>query len=311
MEEPKQTMKTILRDRTYRTLLLATLLIVVMGLLRPTKVPGLYPKQYWALKTRWYHCADMVLLGDSRAFMGLSPAEMQKTLTNRRIYNYGFAGNAYSKQYLQAAYAILDPESKNPTVIMGVTPHSLTLNALKKNSFNQQTALPERELSLNIHLAGWINFFEPMSFRDALHGLFPSLKPTHNYMNYHLDGWVAGSCEPERIKDELRRLRREFTQSQVEPELVDKLLNTVRFWTAKGVVVYGFRPPTCVKMVELENELSGFDQPAFVAAFQDAGGTWIDTDQTAYHTHDGSHLHFEAALELSRFLAQAIQKHEQ
>ena len=304
-------MKTILRDRTYRTLLLAALLIVVMGLLRPNKVPGLYPKQYWALKTRWHHCADMVLLGDSRTFMGLSPAEMEKILTNRRIYNYGFAGNAYSQQYQQAAFNILDPESKNPAVIMGVTPHSLTLNALKKNSFNQQTALPDRELSLNIHLAGWIYFFEPMSFRDAFHGLFPSLKPSHNYMNYHHDGWVAGSREPERIKDELRRLRREFTQSQVEPELIDNLINIVRSWIARGVAVYGFRPPTCVKMVELENELSGFDQASFVAAFQDAGGIWIDTDQTAYHTHDGSHLHFEAALELSNYLAQAIQKHEQ
>ena len=60
-------------------------------------------------------------------------------------------------------------------------------------------------------------------------------------------------------------------------------------------------------MVELENRVSGFDEPAFAAAFQAAGGLWIhDLDQAAYLSFDGSHLDETAARQLSRDLAHRI-----
>ena len=84
---------TLMSDRTAKTLMVAALLILGMGMLRPDKPAWMYPNQYWATKIGWRHCADVVLTGDSRTLMSLSPAEMQKKLTDRRIFNYGFGGN--------------------------------------------------------------------------------------------------------------------------------------------------------------------------------------------------------------------------
>ena len=64
-------------------------------------------------------------------------------------------------------------------------------------------------------------------------------------------------------------------------------------------------------MVELEKELSGFNQAEFVDAFKEAGGIWIDIDPTAYDSFDGSHLQSQSALELSRDLALKIYEIEE
>ena len=72
--------RRVLKDRTCRTIALALLLIVGMGLMRPDKPAGMYPKKYWANKIGWRHCADAVLTGDSRTLMALSPAEMKKEI---------------------------------------------------------------------------------------------------------------------------------------------------------------------------------------------------------------------------------------
>ena len=81
--------KPIWTDRTLKTLALALAMIVTMGLLRPDKPKGIPPKKYWAKKIAWKHCADVVLTGDSRTFMSLSPKKMQEILTKTKILNYG------------------------------------------------------------------------------------------------------------------------------------------------------------------------------------------------------------------------------
>ena len=64
-------------------------------------------------------------------------------------------------------------------------------------------------------------------------------------------------------------------------------------------------------MIKLEQELSGFDEAAFVQAFVAAGGVWLPTDQTAYLTFDDSHLRRDDAIRLSESLGQQIQALEQ
>jgi len=302
----KKLLKILFEDRTFRSLLLAVLMIAVMGSLRPEKAPGLYPKQYWAMKMQWHHCADMVLLGDSRTFMGLSPTEMQKKLTDYRVYNYAFPGNGYSEDYLKSAYDVLDPKSKAKSIVLGISPHSLIEKALEQNGFMQERSVSPQDLFVNIHLACLVNFFEPMSFRDALHGLVPALKPSKSYMEYFADGWVAGDRNPREIKHRVKRYHNQFSQNPVSNKPIQDVMNYVKKWAGQGVRIYGFRPPTCTEMFEMENQISGFDQEKFVADFQLAGGVWIDVDQTAYYSHDGSHLRYDAALELSRTVAQQI-----
>jgi hypothetical protein len=54
------------------------------------------------------------------------------------------------------------------------------------------------------------------------------------------------------------------------------------------------------------DERSGFDEKTFVVRFEAAGGIWLNLDQTAYHTYDGSHLREDAAVELSGDVARLM-----
>jgi len=302
----KHKLRNLWQDRTLRVLLISTLLILIMGSLRPDKPAGLYPDQYWALKTLWHHCANMVVAGDSRVVQGVSPSEMKKILPRHQILNYGFYGVCYSQDYLKAIEKVLNAESPQKTIILGISPHAITGSPEKMDGFRQAFEQAGTNKFLDIHLAGLVFFFEPMSFRDALYGLFPQLKKSHTFTEFFADGWVGCLVEPESKKHELRRYQKIFQQEQVSPQIQENVLHFVSRWTAAGIRVYGFRPPSCTEMLILENELSGFNEDIFTQAFEAAGGIWLEINQLAYRTFDGSHLRRDAAQQLSVDLAQKI-----
>lgn len=297
---------TLMSDRTVKTLIVAALLILSMGMLRPDKPAGMYPNQYWATKIGWQHCADMVLTGDSRTLMALSPAEMQKKLTDRRIFNYGFGGNWYSSEYLEAVEKVLDPQSTRKTIILGISPNSLTQKAREAGNFAELRALSKQQAYLDIHFPAVVHFLEPMSFRDASEGLFPGLAETRTRKGYFADGWMAVDKKPGGGRNEVKRYRKIYEQNQVSGEIIENLISFISKWTSSGISVYGFLPPSCREMVEMENDMSGLNEAEFAAAFERAGGIWVPVDQLRYDSFDGSHLQQDAALEFSRDLALRI-----
>jgi hypothetical protein len=304
------TLKTLLKDRTFQSLLSALLMIVIIGSLRPDKPKGMSSGEYWARKIQWQHCTDIVLLGDSRTFTGVSPAEMSKYLTNKRIVNYGFAGMGFSKQYLQTTENVLDPKSSGPTIVMGISPHSLTDYAIKQNGFTTLLENSKQDLYVSRYFGAIIDFLEPMSFHEIFYCFFPDSKPYHFDEEYFEDGWVAQAMRPEQPQLSLEGYYIRYAETQVSDVIIDNIMQFVNKWSKANINVYGFRPPSSVAMVELENKLSGFDQDTFVAAFEAAGGRWINIDQTSYQGYDGEHLDYKLVLKLSRTLAKHIQRFE-
>lgn len=310
-ENRQNSLMILWQDRTVITMVLSLLLILVMGMLRPDKPLGLYQQKYWAQKIQWQHCADVVLTGDSRVLAGLSPVEMQKTLVDRRIVNYAFGSNWYSTEYLQASENVLDPKSHKKTIIMGISPHSLTQRGGKSAHFFELREFSKQQIFMDIHFAAVKQFLEPMSFRDAFHGLFPSLAPTHTRKEFLVDGWIAIHKTPKGEKRELKRYRKIYEDHQVSEQTIAYVTTFVSEWTRSGITVYGFLLPTCSEMVELEKNFSGFEKGQFIDAFKTAGGLWIETDQCKYYSFDGSHLQDGAALEFSRDIAKRIYDIEQ
>ncbi len=298
------------RDRTVRTLILALILIMAMGSLRPDKPRGVYPKRYWAEKISWRCCADVVVAGDSRVLGGVSPAEMRNVLTDYRIFNYGFASNLYVPEYLDAVEQVLDPASSTKAILLGITPRSLTEDPDVTYQFSTLKATSRRQLYTDICLAPLLSFLEYMSFRDALQGLIPSLNRTRTRREFFADGWLSYSRQPPGEKRELKTYYRIYQKCRVSPEMVQVLNHYVSRWTQKGIRVYGFLMPSSREMAELEKQYSGFDQHQFVEDFKGAGGIWIDTDPGVYESFDGSHLQSDAALRFSQDLAQRLHAHE-
>jgi len=300
----------LVRDRTFRALSLAGILVLVMGSLRPDKPQGISEKRFWATKISWHHCADMVLAGDSRVLGGVSPGEMENTLTGWRILNYGFASNLYVPEYLEAVEQVLDPESRKRVIVLGITPHSLMEDPDVTGQFFSLRSLSRKQIYFDMHFAPVLGFFNYMSFNDALKGLFPSLIKAHTRREFFADGWLAYDRQPPGEKKELKKYARAYQKIRVSAKMIAELNAFVARWTRTGIRVYSFLMPSCREMADLEEQYSGFDQRQFVEDFERAGGTWIDLDPHRYDSFDGSHLGRQAALEFSRELAGRVRKLE-
>lgn len=305
----KEVVNFIYKDRTSRTVLLASVLIIVMGLLRPDKILGMHEKRFWATKISWRDYADVVITGDSRVLGGISPGRMQETLKNRRIVNYGFASNIYVPEYLEAVEHVLKKQSDKKTIILGITPHSLTEDPDITGQFFELSNLSKRDIFIDVHFAAVMSFFEYMSFHDLMLGIFPSLAKGHTYKELFADGWLAYSKKPFSRK-ELKTYMKIYERCQVSPKMIDNMMSYVSRWNKSGIRVYGFLVPTCAQMAEMEKELSGLNLNEFKKSFKEAGGIWIDIDLAAYESFDGSHLQRESALELSKDLATRINEIE-
>lgn len=296
-------MKLLLKHRLAVTLVLAVVSLALTVICAEHDVTGLPTDVFWENKINWQACADCVLAGDSRVYVGVSPAAMSPELRGRRIVNYGFNACGYDRAYLSAIARVLDPAGHRPTIILGITPHSLTRRATARSEFLRRINKPAGG---PMYWETLVWQFRPFALANAVVPLFPDCRAEHYYRHYVADGWAAASHVPEDPRLSLPRYRRTFTAQRVDPQMIEAALRYVRAWTAQGVRVYAFRPPTTRKMVELEDALSGFREDEFVARFTDAGGVWLDIEQFGYATYDGSHLRWDAAEQFSRDLARAI-----
>jgi len=297
-------------DRSTRTLIVAGVLIVAIGLVRPSDDTGLIPGYFWWKKVATKGKADVVIAGDSRVLNGVSPQAMDEGLPDRRILNYGFLGAGYSAEYLDATAATLRPDGPGRIIVLGITPHSLCRFAMKENDFREQRKLARsaahrfklRWMSKGMHFVEPIDVLElrmiPVRFEGQV----------REYRRYFRNGWVAVRRDVIDHETAVRRMRGVFKEQgrQVDPEAVNHLMATVRRWRGEGIAVYAFRPPNIREMFDMEDAVSGFDEAAFAKAFEQAGGVWLSFPADAYDSHDGTHLSEWAAREFSRDLSRRI-----
>jgi hypothetical protein len=288
----------LLSDRTFRTLVLAAILITVTGSFRPEEINGMYPSEYWAEKAQWEHCADIVLAGDSRTLIGLSPVEMRKHLPGLKIYNYGFGGVRFSSRYMDEVEEILKPDSENKIIIMGISPYSLTKRDAATGTFTKVQSMSD------------VDLFQPISFNKIVCQFNPSYAKIYKEKTFFANGWLAVYKVPVSKRKALRNYKMYYEARQVDTNSIDKLVGYVEEWVQQEIKVYGFIPPTCEKMHELESEMSGLDKEYLIENFREAGGIWIKTDKCAYDSFDGSHLQDYAAIRFTKNFCKKLIKNE-
>ena len=82
-------------------------------------------KFFWYKKTFAPNDQDILLVGDSRVYRGLSPAAMAAVLKGSKILNFGYSSAGFEPFFLDAAVKKLSAKGKR-ILVLGVTPHSLT-----------------------------------------------------------------------------------------------------------------------------------------------------------------------------------------
>ncbi|MBN2374808.1 MAG: hypothetical protein JXD22_00300 [Sedimentisphaerales bacterium] len=307
--------RKILAERSLLAIVLAGVLIVSVGMRRVDL--GQNEVSYAGAegeKAGWARCADVVITGDSRVVFGVSGNVMREHLGDLRIVNYGFYGCGYDEQYLRAIDEQFAPDSGQKMLVLGITPHSLTEKARRRNSFKVEKQRFESRTTLQANAVRHPRFFLPMKPSNFVRAILGNQKGKANVRNAKVsnqpdkgvnDGWISSVQSINPVAD-VDNYRFNFFNNVVTENAVEKLLVWVRKWSSSGILVFGFRPPTSEAMVALEEQLSGFDESDFVERFEAAGGSWIEMDQYKYLSFDGSHLHRDGAIAFSHDLGEKI-----
>lgn len=259
-------------------------------------------KKFWYKKTFASNDKDIVLVGDSRVYRGLSPATMNILLKENKILNFGYSSAGFDPYFLDEAVKKLSADGKR-ILVLGITPHSLTTIAAQNEHYREQ-AHQEK-------LPFWVKDIEDFFGRDSTIASIKyllNMKQTSEkyYSVYHDDGW----CECHYPLDPGRGLsiyQKRFSSYQVSSEVVENMLSKVKELTKIGVTIFAFRPPTYPDMEKLEDATSGFVEKDFIRDFEAAGGRWLFLDDRfSFDCYDGSHITGKAAKKLSHELGQKI-----
>jgi hypothetical protein len=264
---------------------------------------GLRPltSAFWMAKTHTKKKFDVIVVGDSRVYRGISPAAMETVLKGMSVFNFGYSSAGMSAVLLNAAEEKLKTSGQR-IIILGLTPYSLTSSA----ALNEQYKQYERAIFWPCQIP-WL---QPLMFpNETVWALTYRLgfKVSQYYQIPHSDGWVESDNPSESIDAALYEYRQRFAKEKISMQLFNYVLELVESWREKGYTVFAFRPPVSEKMENLENAKSGYDESLIKNEFSVAGGIWIDIeDRYAYKTYDGSHLTGESARLLSKYIAQFV-----
>jgi len=295
------------QSSVYNRALALTVIVSLLGIasaaalfVRTEQATGMHPDDFWETKLSWRHEADCVLIGDSRTYVSVSPDALARGMgEDVRVYNYGFSANGLTDEYLSTIERIIDPKSQSKCIIVGMTTVSL-LGA--SEHFNKESKKPRTPALVP---RSWLLPFERVQFSDLLASLRDKSKINIHTREYHSNGWAAATLREDAYKETLATIRATL-DSKIEQERIDLIARYISKWNQAGIVVYLFRPPTSVEMLELESEWGEYEARNIPTTFIDDGAIWIDVEQTKYHSYDASHLSRNAAEEFSQDLGELI-----
>ncbi|HRR41385.1 MAG TPA: hypothetical protein P5244_09155 [Syntrophales bacterium] len=293
-----------MRNRVFLALVIAATLIGLIGFLRPDAMRTTSrEKWFWTWKTHSKDIYDVVVLGDSRVYRGISPESMRKVLTGYRILNMGYSSGSLSPMMLAEAEKRLDRSGKR-IIVLGVTPYALTPKAAKDEHYLQEKNRAAAEIIENMYLAPLLRHFDPTTPVKLATGFKRS--PTESKEEFYESGWVATWRDQSNPTEALTSYEHAFAENRVSTNIIDNVILQTGKWTYDGIHVFAFRLPATLEMIQLENRKSGFDEKIFRERFEKAGGCWITVNQKEYRSYDGSHMEKDSAQSLSQFIAQDI-----
>lgn len=302
-------LKRILKDRTANVLIISALLALLVAWLRPPFTDPLLRTQagwnrFWAEKTHaTLEAHDLILLGDSRLYRGVSPEAMQRQLPGLSILNFGYSSGGLNTEI----FAEADKRLKDSgIVVLAITPWSLTESACRNEHFHEELYRPRWERFERRYLGPLVQGFAPFPPAEIYRQLRGE-QPAQRYtQQFHPGGWVASDKQPGDPAEALPQYRSELQQEQVSPLRVQQLLAQVPVWRARGLSVFAFRPPSTPAMEALEDELSQLNYKDLVHDLTAASAIWIETHSGPYRSYDGSHLDAASAERFSEELGGRI-----
>lgn len=290
------------------TILIAAVLVTALSLILPKNEEKYMSENFWTHKTLSAKYYNVIIMGDSRVYRGISPEAMLKELPTLKIFNFGYSNGGLNPTMFEAAESKLLNKAEVKVMVLGISANTVTGYTENNNQYLQEFNRPREEVIERLYFNPVKYWFSPTS-PEALKELIRGEEPTSYYTNhYHLNGYVLSEKFPSDTMEAIPLYIKDFTHYKVDDRKLADLYKQVAEWSSKGILTIGFRPPVSHPMYMLEDSMGLYNEAAIKAGIIEAGGYWLDLNHTDFKTYDGSHLNEPSAIKLSEMLATFIRK---
>lgn len=263
---------------------------------------------FWSEKAHSKEKFNLLIIGDSRIYRGISAKIVIENIPGYSAKNLGFSSTGFNPDYFNFVDDRLDQESLIPIIIMGITPHSLTPNALKNSHYFELANYKWNKKAKDLYINKYMRFLDPYKPIEIFNLLISDKREDGYYQDYNNDGWVKSFTIPENADSALPSYLRVFDNNTVKREDIAICLKKVNEWKEEGIQIFGFRPPTTKAMESIEDSLSNLNFPDFKLEFEKHGGIWMEFPDENFRSYDGSHLHYESAIRFSKLIGERIKQ---
>ena len=252
---------------------------------------------FWVEKRYGKRQYDVLLVGDSRTYQGVSPEILRKHVSHIGIYNFGFSGGRINRQLLKEAKKRLKKNGKR-IFIFGCT------------SCNLQDEINEHFLS--IREVTPVSFCLPAVWAD-IHGRYLQKNKGATGLGYFSQRCPKNEKSiSETFKHYRARLqKRSFTASDFE-----KFVQNLKWCKRNNINVIAYRMVSCREMDELEDKFSGVDWDKIRQAVLNEDFVWLERppspllEQIEAYCYDASHLNEEGSQLFSEWIGKELKKLE-
>lgn len=288
------------------TILSLFFLLIIITIVPPPQKNKELINEFWIKKTHKKYKKNIVIGGDSRVYRGVSVrAFLENAPDGLDVINLGFSSAGYSNEYIDFLISRINHLDSPKILILGITPHSLTENALKNKAFHQYKRIQGFKKFRGLYLSKYLKVFSPYKLSDFINSKY-NISNGNYFENFTSAGWVGSSRLPMDSTKALINYKKIFSSIKVNKGSADNLCARIKKLTDNGVIVIVFRPPTTMQMENLEDTLSGFNESQLKKSLIYNGAHWVDFSNSDYVSYDGSHLHYLSAHLLSNKLGSEV-----
>lgn len=280
---------------------------MVLGIISNNTPTEELTKQMFVHKVHDSKTYDLLVAGDSRVYRGVSTKPFKEVL-NVEAYNLGFSGGNFETQMFDIIDQKLNKESKQPIIVLGVTPHSLTKHYKPNGHIRELTKMKREEVFTYMYFLRYGSVFSPYSITEIINKISnDKYWKTGFYQVPNIEeGWIASDFQNRAPNSALEPYYNTCSKRDIDSSVMHRFFNQIEGWCEKGYKVYGFIPPSSPNIESLERSYLEFSDRMIVKKFIESGGKWITLD-SVYRSYDGSHLVMEDAIMLSNELAWKIE----
>lgn len=264
--------------------------------------------RFWAYKVHNKNKYNMLILGDSRVYRGISSYAINSVLHDITILNFGFSAGKLNTEIYSEAFEKLDYDANIKIILLGISPGSLT--NIENKDLHEIKKLTNSEILDRIYINYYASqYFSPKKPSDFF--MSEAIEnPDKVSEKFYDNGWVACNAAKPDTSKLLETYRNWWSKNKVSEKKIEELYSAIKEWNNSGIYIFAFRVPATLQMEQLEDSLSGFDENSLKNQIIVLGGNWIDLPdkQQVYNCYDGTHLDEKSAILLSEYLGTEIKK---